>query len=129
MGSTFQNFKNLKVDAQITVGADAGTTVAVDIQFVDRDNGNEISERVQVGWYLSSDANGDVVGPATDGGIDIGTDGVIVAWLADIQGVMISEADGDVDLVVTDSAAGTWYLILVMPDGKLIPSAAITFSA
>lgn len=128
MPSTFQNFKNLKLDASIAVGAEADTTIAVTIQFLDRDNGNEIGERVAVPWYLSSDANGDALASATSGGIAIGTDGLLIEWTNNLAGLLVSEADGDADVVLTEAGAGTWYLVLVMPDGKLIPSAAITFA-
>lgn len=127
--SRFQNVRHLKLDAKITVGADAGTTVAVTVQFVDRENGSELAERVAVPWYLSADANGDALASATSGGIAIGTDGLLIEWTANLAGLLISEADGDADVVLTEAGAGTWYLVLVMPDGMLVVSGAITFTA
>ena len=41
---------------------------------------------------------------------------------------LVSEADGDIDLNITESGADTWYLILIMPNGVLVASAAITFA-
>lgn len=41
---------------------------------------------------------------------------------------LISEVDGDIDINITESAADTWYLNLIMPNGKLVTSAAITFA-
>lgn len=41
---------------------------------------------------------------------------------------LISESDGDVDINITESGAGTWYLILQLPNGKLVASSAITFA-
>lgn len=128
MSSKFSTHPDLKIDADFTVGADAGTTIDVDIQLVDRENGNEIGERVALPWYLSSDANGDAVASATSGGIAIGTDGLLLEWTANISGMVISESDGDIDVVLTEAGAGTWYLVLVAPDGKLLVSGAITFS-
>jgi len=44
------------------------------------------------------------------------------AWM------LTSESDGDIDLVVTEAGAATWYLVLVLPNGKRIVSGAITFA-
>lgn len=128
MGSTFQNFPGLKLDAAISVGAQAGNDITVTIQAVDRENGNEVGERVAIPWYLSSNANGDALASATSGGAAIGTDGLLIEWTDNLAGLLVTEVDGDADIVLTEAGAGTWYLILVMPDGKLIPSAAITFA-
>lgn len=40
---------------------------------------------------------------------------------------LVSEADGDIDLNIVESGAKTFYLVLVLPNGKLAPSGAITF--
>lgn len=128
MGSKFQNARNLRVSADFTVGADAGTTIDVIVQFVDRDNGNELGSKVAVPWYLSSDANGNALASATSGGIAILTDGLLIEWTANVAGLAISEDDGDLGLRLTEAGAGTWYLALVMPDGKVEVSPAITFS-
>lgn len=112
----------------INVGADAGTTVAITIQLKDS-AGADLAVRGSVLAYLSDDANGDsIAGTAPDGGVAIGTDGLSIPLIAGKAFQLVSEADGDIDLVVTESGADTWYLILVMPDGKLVASGAITFS-
>ena len=41
---------------------------------------------------------------------------------------LISEADGDIDINIVESGVATWYLVLVMPNGELIVSDAITFA-
>jgi len=41
---------------------------------------------------------------------------------------VISEADGDIDVDITDSGTPTMYLVLVLPNGKLAVSDAITFA-
>lgn len=40
----------------------------------------------------------------------------------------VSEADGDIDISITDSGTPTMYMILVLPDGTLVASGAITFA-
>lgn len=131
MASTYQNVRDLKIKPVITVGAETGgTTINVAIQLVDRRNGNEIGERVSVPFYLSADANGDAIAPAApSGGIAIGTDGLMIEWTANLAGMLVSEADGDIDINLIEAAGLTVYLILVMPDGKLYASGAITFAA
>lgn len=125
----YSDKKPLLIDADFTIGADAGTTIAVTIQLKDRVDGGELGEAVALPWYLASNATGQAVASATSGGIAIGTDGVLIEWTANISGLAISEADGDIDVVLTEAGAGTWYLVLVAPDGKLLISGAITFSA
>jgi hypothetical protein len=41
---------------------------------------------------------------------------------------LVSESDGDIDINITESGVATWYLILVMPNGSLVASNAITFA-
>lgn len=124
-------FQNTPIDlgAKFTIGADAGTTIAITIQFYDKLSGAELAEAVCVPWYLSSDAAGQVISAASSGGIAIGTDGLLIEWTANVSGLMISEADGDVDLVATEAGALTQYLNLVMPTGDIVTSGAITFTA
>lgn len=112
--------------ATFTIGTEGTNAINVAIQFTDG-NANEVGERVAVHWYLSSDANGDAIATAPDTGIAIGTDGLLLEWTTNLSGMMISESDGDVDVTVTESTAKSFYLVLIMPDGSLVVSSAITF--
>ncbi|MCL4867759.1 MAG: hypothetical protein KJ063_02225 [Anaerolineae bacterium] len=126
--SKFANQRILKLDARFSIGTETANAIPVSIQLKDRENGNELGERAAVHWYLSSNANGDVVASAPSGGIAIGTDGVLIEWTNNVSGMAISEADGDIDVVITDTGTPTFYLVLVMPDGKLAVSGPITFA-
>lgn len=127
--SKFQTSRNLRLDAKFTVGAEAANVINVAIQLKDRDNGSELAERTAIPFYLATDANGDTpASTAPTGGIAIGTDGVMIEWAANLSGMLISEADGDIDIDLTDTGTPTFYLVLVMPDGKLAVSSAITFA-
>jgi hypothetical protein len=121
------------IDAEITVtngaaGATAGTdTVAIQFNGA---NGEAIAEAVCVPWYLSTDSAGQAL--ATDS-TDvttwaIGTDGTLVEIGANVYGLLISEADGDVDIAAVIPTGKTVYLNLVMPSGRLITSDAITYA-
>lgn len=129
MASRFDTNRNLKIKPIFTVGAEAANVINVAVQLVDRENGNEIGERVSLLWYLSADANGDAIAPAApSGGIAIGTDGLLIEWTANLAGMVTSEADGDIDVSLTEAGALTVYLVLVAPDGKVYVSGAITFA-
>lgn len=126
---TFQKSYSPALDAKITVGAEDTNVINVAVQMLDYDNGSEINERVQVGFYLSDDANGDsIAATAPSGGMAIGTDGLMIEWTDNKAGVLVCESDGDIDIDITETGADTWYLILVMPDGRLVASGAITFA-
>lgn len=130
MGVLFDNTKHRELNAKITVGTEAANAINVAIQLKDRHGGGELGERAGVFAYLSDDAYGNsVAATAPDGGAAIGTDGLAIPLVANKAFWLVSEADGDIDITITESGADTFYLILVMPDGKLVPSGAITFAA
>lgn len=114
--------------ADITVGADAGTTVAVTVQLTDG-NGDDLAIRGAVFAYLSDDANGDSVAGTAPDTVAIAADGVAIPLVAGKCFLLISEADGDISITVTEDGADTWYLVIVLPNGKLVVSDAITFTA
>jgi len=132
LGSTFESFPELNIGAVISVGSEgAGSIINVTVQLMDRDNGNEIAERVGFFGYLSDDAYGNsVVSSAPDGGWAIGTDGLLIPVVTNKAAKLVTENDGDLDVNITHAGgAKTVYLVLVMPDGQLYVSGAITFSA
>ncbi len=78
--------------------------------------------------YLSSDAGGDALAAAPDSAL-IGTDGLAIPLVASRTFLLVSETDGDIDLNITKAGgAATYYLNLVMPDGRVVTSDAITFA-
>jgi len=112
----------------ITVGDEATNVINVAIQLKDK-AGNDLAVRASLLAYLSDDANGDsIAATAPDGGVAIGTDGLAIELIADKVFLLTSESDGDIDLDIEESGADTFYLILVMPDGTLQASGAITFT-
>ncbi|MCB1713888.1 MAG: hypothetical protein KDK05_02020 [Candidatus Competibacteraceae bacterium] len=114
--------------AVFTVGTETGgNTINVAIQLNDA-AGAAMTTRTALPFYVSSDANGDAIASATSGGIAIGADGLLIEWTANLAGLVISEADGDIDIDFVEASTGTWYLVLVLPTGKLAVSGAITFA-
>jgi len=117
-------------NADFVIGAESGGNVInVGIQLKGSDHEN-LAARGSVMAYLSDDANGDSVAASAPTSVAIGTDGLAIPLVAGKTWLLTSEADGDIDLDITLSAgADTWYLVLVMPDGRLVVSEAITFAA
>lgn len=102
-------------DCTFSVGAEAGNAITTAIQLL---NGlTEITEAACVTVYLSSDAAGQTP-VAAQTSIACGTDGSVVGTLtAATTLLVISEADGDIDIVVTDTGTSTRYLNVVFPTG------------
>lgn len=122
----FGDIHTLRVE--YTIGTEATNAITVNIQVKDG-GGGDVAERKCLAWYLSDDANGDsIAGSAPDGGIAAGTDGLLIEWTANLAGVYTTEADGDMDFVITESGVDTWYLVTVLPNGSLAASGAITFA-
>ena len=115
--------------ASFVIGAEGGgTTINVAIQLKDI-AAADLAVRGSVMAYLSNDANGDSIATtAPSGGWAIGTDGLLIPIVAGKAAQLISESDGDIDVTLTEAGVATWYLILVLPNGKLIASTAITFA-
>lgn len=115
-------------DVTFVIGAEATNIINVGIQL--RDRNTDIGQRASVTAYLSSDANGDSVVGTAPTTVAIGTDGLAIPLVAGKCFQLTSESDGDIDLNITlSSGAATYYLVIVLPDGTLKVSEAITFAA
>lgn len=116
-------------DVTFTVGDEATNVINVAAQCVDSE-GNAIAESVALQYYLSDNADGSTLtsNSAHSSAPAIGTDGLLLPSGNDSQvsGTVVSEADGDFDIDFTDTGTGTVYLVVVLPDGSLAVSGAIT---
>lgn len=120
--------------ATFTIGAEAANAITVNVQLTA--GGADVASRQGGICYLSSDANGDIFEPDSSTlSWAVGTDGMFGPLAAtdavgNTFGMFLSEADGDLDIVVTQtSGADTIYLVLITPDGPPVVSAALTFAA
>jgi len=115
--------------ATITVGTEAANVINVGIQLNDAD-GTALATVGVVEAYLSDSAAGDgLTATAPDGDIAVGTDGTILfESVTDKVFKLQSEADGDIDLDIGEAGVGTWYLIVLLPNGEKVVSGAITFA-
>ena len=116
--------------AVFTVGAEAANVVNVAIQLNDA-SAVALAVKAGLNMYLSTDAAGVTIEPNGPTTIAIGTDGIFLPNGGDsvIDGFLISEADGDIDLNLTKAAADTMYMNVVLPSGLIVTSGVITFDA
>ncbi len=115
-------------NARITVAAENTNVVAVQIQLLDS-GGVDLAVRGSVFAYLSDDANGDSIVATAPDTVAAVTDGVVVPLIAGKYFALMSEADGDIDINVTEDGTKTCYLVVVLPSGQHVVSAAIPTAA
>ena len=118
------------MNAAIVVGTPTAGAFPVAIQL----SGPSSKDLVVCGGifaYLSKSADGsDIAVHATDtNGFAIDTDGLQVPVVANIASYLISESDGDIDLTITILTTKTAYLVVVLPNGKLVISSIMTYTA
>lgn len=115
--------------AVITVGTEAGNVINVGVQLTDA-YGNSLSNEVAVDIILSDDSPPtSITATAPSGGWAIGTDGSIIYEPVTSKVVrVLSEADGHLDLDITETGAATWYLTVHLANGSLVTSDPITFA-
>ena len=115
--------------ATYSIATEATDKITVTIQLNDI-AGTALATSAGAMWYLSEDSGGAAIADgAPSGGIAIVADGLLIEWTTNLSGWVISEADGDIDVVLEDNGADTFYFVLVMPDGSLEISAVITFGS
>ena len=119
--------KDVAYGATITVAENDTNSWYVYIQLKDF-AGNDLTVPGNVLGYLSSDSSGLNFNDATvTTETAIKTDGDIAIVVTKILYSLTSEADGDIDLTITDTGADVYYFVVVLPSGKLVVSDAITF--
>jgi hypothetical protein len=118
-------------DCTFTIGSESSNVINLGIQLLDA-NGADLAQRGKIELYFSDDANGDsIIATAPSGTVVIGTDGLL---MSDDNGAkkrftLVSEADGDIDINITEAGAKTMYAIAVFGNGLLKASGAITFAS
>lgn len=108
-----------------SVADEVGSNVDVTMQAVDAD-GNDLKRVVCLPWFLSADSLGKVIGSALSTAPLILSDGHLITEFASLSGMLVFEADGDAGIRLTDTNTNTHYLIIVLPDGSITASGAIT---
>lgn len=118
--------------ATLVAGSEDTNVVNVAIQlYADADGTIELDNVASVEIWISDAATGiGLAATAPDGGFAIGTDGDILAELVTSKFAIVqSEADGDIDIDVTESGTDTFYVALRVPaTGRVFVSGAATFA-
>lgn len=118
---------NCAYDASFSIaGATTDATRIVSVQLKDFE-GKDLTERACIYAYLSNDEYGDSVVTAVETCV-IDGDGVLEDITSAVSFMLTSEADGDIDVKVGETGTGEYYLVLVMPNGKLVVSDMIEFT-
>lgn len=133
MPTTYADLASAPMSASISLNVTAGGSptnniIIASIQLLDA-LGKNVASRRAVKAYLSNDANGDSVESASGNlSVAAGTNGALVEISTDNGFLLISEADGTIDVSITENSSNnTMYLVLVMPLGNLVVSPAIAF--
>lgn len=131
VGQLFLGNKSVELkgyELVLTVGSEDTNVINVAGQLNDA-QGNAVEEVAMLDFYLADDAAGTTPsGTAPTGGIAIGTDGALIESVDNLSGKIITEADGDFDIDITDTGTPTFYLVVQLPTGGLVISDAITFA-
>ena len=108
------------------IGAEAGNEIAVTVQLNDA-KAEALSAIRHITWWLSDTAGAGVSGTTPDGDIvyDKGTS--LIEHTADLFGQALTNATGEFDITIGESAADTWYLNIAI-GGVVYSSGAITFA-
>lgn len=120
-------------DVSFVIGAETANAITLNLQLLTI-NGEDLGSKGVVDMYLSSDALGNTVVNAVGTGIlfTAGTDGSVIdnaitGTKASVK--MVSEDDGDLDVVLTNSGdeTETVYVNVVLANGKVKTSGAVAF--
>lgn len=119
-------------DAVITVGAFGATeadSMQVSVQITQGDGATAVTEAVAFDLFLSTDAAGQTLDAAPSAGFAVGTDGtIIIEHTANVYATCLSEADGDFDIILKDTASATTYVQVVLPSGQKVASTIVKFT-
>lgn len=91
--------------------------------------GNDLTVPASVMAWISSTATGiDPSGVSSELALTGSGDGAVLIHLTHYLYQLISEADGDIAVTITDTGTTAQYLTLLMPNGKLVVSQHLVFA-
>lgn len=113
----------------ITVAAEDTNVVNVAIQVIGGDD-QDIDANVHLlVWLTDTEGAAVVPGSAPSGGTAVGATGVVLVELtADVLFLAVTDANGNLELDVTEAGAATWYLNVGLPGGGVVVSDVLTFT-
>lgn len=115
-------------NATFTIGTEASNIIRVSVQLKNR-FGSNLTSSAGVKIYLSDLSTGlNLTSTAPSGGWATGTQGVLIPIVSGKVATAISNGTGLFDIDITEAAAKTFYLVVILPLGNLKISSAITFA-
>ena len=91
--------------------------------------GNDLTVPASVMAWISSTATGiDPSAVSSELALTGSGDGAVLIHLTHYLYQLISEADGDIAVTITDTGTTAQYLTLLMPNGKLVVSEQLVFA-
>lgn len=126
---SLESMDEIPYGVKFSAGAEAANVINLAIQLLASD-GSDLVGRGVIDFYLSDDMYGNTCASTAEG-LAIGTDGIIIGGHASLNSITIlSEADGDIDIDITESTgADVYYAVVILPGGKKIVSDQIVFAA
>lgn len=113
---------------EFTVGVEATNVINVALQVVDAE-GVDLDQQLSFLAWLSDTAGAALTATAPSGGTAVGTNGtIIVEHTAETLLELLTDANGAIDLDITEVGIDTWYLNVRLPGGAIVSSGAITFA-
>ena len=125
-----QELQALQLQASFTVGVEGGNVINVAVAIKDGYNNVALAVRTSLMVYLADAATGAaIIGTAPSGGIAAGTNGAVLgALVANKLLAVVTNAAGLIDFNITEAGVKTLYVVVVLPDGRLAISGAVTFA-
>jgi hypothetical protein len=119
---------NLPLLASISVGTETANTINVSITLKDQ-KGQALGEKAAVEAYLSDVSTGlGVTATGPGGGWAIGTNGALIPRVTSKSALLVCNTAGLVDITLTETGTPTWYLVIILANGRPVISGAITFA-
>lgn len=112
----------------LSVGSESGNDITVTLQ-VQQTTGQPPAKFEPLVCYLAEAADGLAI-EVPSGGVAAGSRGTVGTLLTDGSLFTVTPDDnGYCDVVVTQTGSDTLYFILVQPNGSILASGALTFTA
>jgi hypothetical protein len=102
------------------VGSETSSAIAIDIT-AKKPNGEALDRKIALNFHLSeSESNGSIAATAASGGIAAGAEGYVVeTQITGKAARVVTNESGVLNLVVTHTAATTYYPVITLPSGEL----------
>ena len=110
-----------------TPGIEAANQIAVSATLYDG-NGNAVTQPYALHWWLADNQYGQGLAVAPNVGVDVDANGYMVEYIANRAGIIMTEDNGGFSFELEHTTTGTWHVVVVLPDGRLSISSAITFA-